>query len=559
MLTGTAWQSTPYVFLLFVAATSAFLWALYGVQRVHSEGWRAHVAAFVVLCFAVAVWAGGYAIQLASPTLEGKLLAYKLLHVGAVVVPPAWLAFALAYSGREAWLTKPTLAGLLVVPVALLAALPANQYSLALADVSVRTVGSLHVLATESGPLYSLFLAYSYVLILAGVAFIVAHAVRAAAALRRQSILLVASAFIPLGLSVFEIAELPPFGTVAVNLTPVSLALSTVCFGVALFRYRLLDVIPVAWDVVLEQLSDGVVVLNNDERVVDLNPAAEAVVGSAHHVLGEPASTALPDYDRLKAETPFRVTLDGDRIVQLARSPLTARGVSYGWVILIQDVTAAERYQQKLERQNTRLDEFARVVAHDLRTPLTIIDGYAELAAETGEKQHLETIHDTVDRMNDFLEELLVLFQQGRTVTVPAPVSLAVVAQTARTGIDGDLDLVIRTDAVVMADENRLEQVFANLFRNARDHNDTDHFTVTVGDLTDGSGFFVEDDGSGIPVAKREAVFDVGVSTRSGGSGFGLTIVRDIANAHGWSVAVTEGEAGGARFEFTGVDVVDAE
>ena len=77
--------------------------------------------------------------------------------------------------------------------------------------------------------------------------------------------------------------------------------------------------------------------------------------------------------------------------------------------------------------------------------------------------------------------------------------------------------------------------------------------TVVVGPLVDGEGFFVADDGPGIPEADREAIFDVGVTTRDSGTGVGLSIVETVAEAHGWSVAVTESADGGARFEFTGV------
>ncbi|GGL54599.1 histidine kinase N-terminal 7TM domain-containing protein [Halocalculus aciditolerans] len=570
------WQSSPFVLLSFGAAAAAFIWGVYGLAVLRQSD-RRHVRPFVALCFAVTVWAGVYAVQLASTTLDAKLLAYALLHVGAVFVPPAWLVFALTYARRDAWVRPWTVGALLVVPLALLVALPTNPSSLALTGASLETHGSLVVLDTESGPLYSLFLAYGYVAILAGAWLIVRHAVRATAPLRRQSLLLAVGALVPLALNVFEVLDLPPVAGLGVNLTPVSLAGSAVLFGVAVFRYQALDIIPVAWDVVLAQLRDGVVVLDERERVVDLNPAAEPFLGPADRVLGADAADCLPAYDDLTREPTLRTALndDAERIVQLTRSPLTARGAAYGWVVLIQDVTDGERATRKLERQNTRLDEFARIVAHDLRTPLTVINGYTDLAEQTGDPAHFDTVRATTDRMNDFLEELLLLARQGKTVTDLAPVSLADAARAVHRDIGGDgITLDVRTDAVVMADQNRLEQALANLFRNAREHND-DPVTIHIDTLSETeaspttgtspsdeparTGFFVEDDGSGIPESKRESAFDVGFSTRSGGSGFGLTIVRDIASAHGWTVAVAEGATGGARFAFTDVEFADGE
>ena len=119
-------------------------------------------------------------------------------------------------------------------------------------------------------------------------------------------------------------------------------------------------------------------------------------------------------------------------------------------------------------------------------------------------------------------------------------------------GSTGDATLVTETDRRVLADDSRLQELFENLFRNAVAHGSD--VTVTVGDL-DG-GFSVADDGPGIPPEDRERVFDHGYSTRGRGTGFGLSIVQEIADAHGWEVAVTESDDGGARFEVTGVDVV---
>ena len=111
--------------------------------------------------------------------------------------------------------------------------------------------------------------------------------------------------------------------------------------------------------------------------------------------------------------------------------------------------------------------------------------------------------------------------------------------------------LQVNAASLVQADGNRLHQLLENLFRNAVEHGGHD-VTVTVGDLE--NGFFVEDDGPGIPVEHRDELFERGVSTSSEGMGFGLAIVEQIADAHGWEISVTVGDTGGARFEITGVE-----
>jgi PAS domain S-box-containing protein len=210
---------------------------------------------------------------------------------------------------------------------------------------------------------------------------------------------------------------------------------------------------------------------------------------------------------------------------------------------------------EQLQRQNEKLDRVASVVSHDLRNPLEVLRGSLELAEETGEAEHFERCHTALDRMGTLVEDLPALARAGRVVDDPVPVDLpTLVTASWQTVATGDATLVVDTELTIRADESRLRQLLENLFRNCVEHGQDD-VTVTVGDLPDRAGFSVEDDGPGIPPDDRDAVFEYGYSTGSEGSGFGLAIVREIAEAHGWEVAVVDGSAGGARFEITGVAV----
>ena len=573
------WQSTPYVLLLFFAAVTALTWALYAVRSAGRDDRTPTTLAFAALCVSVSIWAGMYAVQLSAPTLELKLAAYRLLHVGAIFVGPTWLAFATSYVGRSDLLTRRTVGAMVAIPAALLAGLVANPSSLALTDASLVTQGSLILLVTEHGPLYQFHLALSYVLVIVGVGVILADSLRSGPRVRRQAGLMIAGATVPLAVNVLHVLSIGQFGALdGMNLTPVSLAISTVLFGIAVFRYRLLDLTPIASKVVLTQISDGIAVLDQTGSIVDVNPAAESLLGDRERVVGTDFSTRIPRYARLEREESILVTVgdgngsgetrgpsetsgsdgtsetnEAETYLQLSRSPLTRGERRYGWVVLLQDVTELETKRRELERQNERLDAFASVISHDLRNPISIIDGYADLARETGDPEHFDVIQETAARMSDFLEDLLRLSQRGETVTELRPVSLSnLVDEVAGTIDHEEINVVIERDLTVRADRARLRQVLDNLFRNARDHVDGP-VTVTIGPLPD--GFYVEDDGSGIPEPEREDVFDIGFTTRQTGTGLGLTIVRDIVEAHGWSIAVTEGSTGGARFELTGVEI----
>jgi PAS domain S-box-containing protein len=215
------------------------------------------------------------------------------------------------------------------------------------------------------------------------------------------------------------------------------------------------------------------------------------------------------------------------------------------------DITEQKRRQRELERQNERLDEFASVASHDLRNPLNVIEGRTELARSTGEPAHFDAIERATDRMAALTEDLLALARAGATVNELEPVELDSVVEEAWRLVDtGDATVETVDTVAVLADPGRLQQLFENLFNNAVTHGGPG-VEVTVGPL-DG-GFYVEDDGPGIPPGDREQVFESGYTTAEDGTGFGLRIVRTVADAHGWEVRAAGSEAGGARFEVTGV------
>ncbi|WP_243637782.1 sensor histidine kinase [Natrarchaeobius oligotrophus] len=210
--------------------------------------------------------------------------------------------------------------------------------------------------------------------------------------------------------------------------------------------------------------------------------------------------------------------------------------------------------QAELQRERDRLDEFASVVSHDLRNPLNVAAGRIQLARETHDSDHLKIAEQSLDRIETLIDDLLTLAREGKAVTDPEPVDLESLVRECWRNVEVKrATYVTAVGSVIEADESRLRQVFENLFRNAIEHAGAD-VTVTVGELDD--GFYVEDDGPGIPDADRGDVFDASYSTSGSGSGFGLSIVKQIVEAHGWEIRVIEGDEGGARFEITGVERV---
>jgi len=221
----------------------------------------------------------------------------------------------------------------------------------------------------------------------------------------------------------------------------------------------------------------------------------------------------------------------------------------------IRDITERKARERDLERQNERLEEFASVVSHDLRNPINVARGSLDLAASTGDDEHLDRASDALDRMEALVEDVLELARQGQLVDETEAVSVAEVAADAWDCVDApESTLEVETDLVVDADPSRLQELFENLFRNAVEHAAVDGgVAVTVTACED--GFAVTDDGPGLPDDSHDEVFERGFTSVEDGTGFGLAIVESIATAHGWTIDAVpaDGDADrGARFEITG-------
>ncbi|MFC7195531.1 sensor histidine kinase [Halosimplex aquaticum] len=196
-----------------------------------------------------------------------------------------------------------------------------------------------------------------------------------------------------------------------------------------------------------------------------------------------------------------------------------------------------------------------------MRNPLYAVRHRIEMARRTGDDGHLDDALAALDRTDELLSDLIARTGSDPSADDTEYVSLAAVARSAWEHVaTGESTLFVRDDRPVAADRGRLTQLLENLFVNAVEHGIGDEnggVEVSVG--VDGDGCLsVEDDGCGIPAEEREAVFESGYSTAVDGTGYGLVSVRRIARAHGWTVEVTEGADGGARFEFHGVAVGDS-
>lgn len=326
------------------------------------------------------------------------------------------------------------------------------------------------------------------------------------------------------------------------------------------------------YETILESLEDGVYAVDPDGILVYVNDryaemkgvSRETLLGTHVHEWATDAAVtkatsareaiATGDEDRGVIEYDFE-TASGETFPVEMRFDVVPEHDDLDRVGVVRDITERKRREEALREKNERLDEFASIVSHDLRNPLSVTSGYIRLAQQTGDVTYLDRAASALDRMQSLIDDLLELARSDDPDPDTEVVDLRRTTERAWAVVPaGTARLDVTTDRRIRAEPTMLRQLVENLLHNAATHGG-EGVTVTVSDLPD--GFAVADDGRGIPATDRERVFETGYSTDDDGTGFGLPLVREVAEAHGWEVSLTDGEHGGARCEITGVEVVE--
>ncbi|MFB6229312.1 MAG: histidine kinase N-terminal 7TM domain-containing protein [Halobacteriales archaeon] len=533
-------------------------------------------AALVLWTFPVVVWSMAVMLRLSATTMSAERMWHNVRFIGPAFGSVGYFLFTATYTNHERWFRRRRLWGLFSVPVITTVLVWTNgEHMLVRATTEPAGTGPF-VMAYTPGPWFWAHVLYSYALVAVGTAWLVRRfwERRRHVLFRRQILSVLFGVLI-----VVTANGLFNVGVTAIDWTPVAGAASAVVFGVAASEYRFLDVAPLAREAVVENMDDGMVVTDIDGRIIDGNSRAAAILDTE---LDELIGSGLDEVFLTSTETieetiggsegvtpaaneprTVQVSDEGTRHYEINVSAIsTSPDKDIGTVITFSDVTDRVERRQRLqgrkrsvESQNERLEEFTSVVSHDLRNPLNVAQGRLELAQEDCDSDHLDGAADALSRMETLIDDLLVLARKGNRVSELEAVDLGDTMERCWLTVEtADTTLVTETERTIQADPSRLRQLLENLIRNAIEHAGSDR-TVRIGDLE--GGFYVSDDGPGIPEAEREEVFDAGYSTTEDGTGLGLNIVREIAKAHEWDVVVTDSREGGARFEITGVEFVD--
>lgn len=345
---------------LMVAAAISGLLALYTWRNRKTAG----ATPFAVLMFILFEWGTSYILELAGTNLQTKFFWDEVKFVGVTATPVAWLIFALEYTGRKTWITVRRLILLYLLPFTTVVIIFTSKYQdLFLSSERLTAVGGFLILQVDNGPWFWVHALYTYLLIMIGLVLIIRALLRWPAQYRGQMILLLFSTLTPLIANVITIFQILP---ILIDLTPYAFTVTGIGMAYALFRHRLLDIAPIARDIVIDGMKDGTIILDTESRIVDLNRAAQQMINlyGEPQPIGKPLANVLSRWSELVNkyrnvnEAGDEISLgDGknQRWYELHLSTLRDGNESLlGRVILVRDITDRKLAENRLHESEAR-------------------------------------------------------------------------------------------------------------------------------------------------------------------------------------------------------------
>ncbi|KAA0003057.1 MAG: PAS domain S-box protein [Thermoplasmata archaeon] len=352
------WQSFIYIIPMLIAGTIPVILTLYTAKNWNSP----LIKTFIFIMAALSIWSFGYALELWSTSLSTSLLLVKIEYIGIVMLPVVWLAFALQYTGKEKWITPHKILLLLIIPIFALITCWTNYNHLFYKSVKLAT-GPVAPVDPSYGPAFWILVIYSHILTLIGVLLFLRKAIDLGRLYLKQGVMLAIGVIAPLIGNAVYVTGLSPFPA-GYDLTPLLFDVTGIVLVCLIFRFRFLDIIPIARNIIFENVSDAIFVLDNQNRIIDFNEAGKKFAENVSHlsseIVGEHAEKIFhPDILKRcregdKAKTNIEMEIKGN-YYDIRISPIyDKRMQSLGHVIILRDISERKKAEEALKESEEK-------------------------------------------------------------------------------------------------------------------------------------------------------------------------------------------------------------
>ncbi len=351
-------EITPYSIISGIGAIMAIMVAIIAQNRQDVPGGKS----LTVLSIAAAVWSGGAALEYASPGISGQIIWSKVEYLGTVSCPVLLLTFALEYNHMTQWLTRRNIILLFIVPlITLLLAITNEWHGLIWSSFTPGPAGNNLIIFGHGLAFWIGAVGYSYLIMFAGTILLIRGALNLPAPYRRQLFLVVIAALLPWLVNAVYLAGLSP--TPGLEPTPLAVVFASTFFALAIFQFQLLDLVPIARHTLIETMSEGMLVLDQQNRVVDANPAVQSMIGDQPVIkIGGYIGDIFSGWRELKklflqnnpeARTELTIETSDGRYLEINISPVHDRkGRFSGQFVVLRDITEKKQIQNEIQTAN---------------------------------------------------------------------------------------------------------------------------------------------------------------------------------------------------------------
>lgn len=578
---------TSYAVAMTLTGGVTLYLAGYAFRRRTAAGWLY----FMLAMLAVSWWSFAYALELTVIPLSARIFFNNLSFAGAHALAPLWFLFTLHYLNRSRGCTLPRQLALFVLPASLVILAFTNAYhGWVWIRITPLASGPGEALAYDYGLAFWLGAVYAYALMLAGSLLLGRGLRRATPLYRKQTGMLLLAAVIPWMSNFLYISRFNPFP--GLDLTPPSFAISGILVTAALFRFRLLELIPIAYDALFATMENEVLVLDAFDRLLEANPAARRLLNLSDASIGQPIESWLTETPELmclfedggseRCEVCIQ-TLAGPIWRDVQNAPLfTGQQATSGRLIVLNDITDRRNSEAEIRQAHQKALEASQMktrllasVSHDLRTPMTAIMGFTDMLrsgmfgeVNPGQRDALDQVLESANQQLSFINNLIgqaqietgqiVLNYQHFTVhdlLQPLKSTVGMMARRKNLTLEFEVDPTLPTQ--LYGDPYWLRQVLLNLINNAVKFTPQGRVTICLFQPEPHAwSIQVQDTGVGIPADKQREIFEPFRQLKESrasqvGSGLGLAIVAQLVDLMQGKIVLVSQPGQGSTFTVT--------
>jgi PAS domain S-box-containing protein len=562
------WVFNPVVIIYFSAAGISFLLSYLSWRLRPARG----TVYFSLMMLSISIWISAYILELFSTDFNLKIFVLKFEYLGKALAVYLWLIFISTYTQYDGWLKKRMLVVLALIPAfSIVNIFIAPGSNLLHSHYQLENIKNVIVLTESYRFGFYLWASYAYCVIGGGILLMVIRMMGMPTILRRQLYIVVPMAFVIIVPNAMFISQHNPI--YPYDPTPISLAIAGLLFLFSIYKHKFLDVMPVAHAQVFKNMRSAVIVIDSREQILDINPVAEHLFDCTYdNVAGKSVLTILPECEKLlhsdviQNEIKEEIYLASkNRTFELKINKLTdSKNEEIGKILLLFDITAQVAAINEL-------DAYARTVAHDLKNPLNVVLGYAQLLDfECKEKDssimhnHLKGITNGALHMNEIVEGLLLLAQVRNIEKIDIQkLNMSTVLSNSLQRLWGNIK---ESSAKIQKPESMIdsygygiwvEEVWINLLSNAIKYGgERPVIKIDSYKKKDKVYYSVTDFGSGLTEEEQQNVFVEFTrlsrhKSKTSGHGIGLSIVKRIVEKLDGEVGVQSVYGEGSTFYFS--------